>query len=336
MSTRTLLKSPTATPTPDHTTERNEGLPSPALSRRDLLLRWGSAACAVPAVWLLGGCVGNPTAQAASTGTAGQAGGAGWVTGGTARIGTAARAINPFLNAAATTCRLTCEATIGPCHTLSPERRDISDGWDGLPMHMQLRIVDVQCRPIENAIVEVWHTNHTGGYSGRIAPMCNNDKADVDRQFFRGWQRTDAHGIARFDSCYPGWYGGRANHVHLRVMKGGYDPRDSAPAWVTTQLLFADELNAEIFGGAPLYKQKGLPDTTLATDNVVGQEPDTSPYLFDVQRVDGVMLASKTLALRSDLNEAVCATRGNRPPGGPGGPGGRGRPPGMPRPEPQT
>lgn len=104
-------------------------------------------------------------------------------------------------------------------------------------------------------------------------------------------------------------------------------------------MLFSDELNAEIFGGAALYRQKGLPDTTLATDNVVGQEPDKSPYLFDVQRVDGMMLASKTLAIRSDLNEAVCTTRGNRPPGGPGGPGGHGgrrRPPGMPRPGPQT
>jgi len=289
---------------------------SSSLSRRALIV---GTACAAPTAWLLGGCA-APAAAAEP----------GWATGGTARIGAAARALNPFASAAATTCRLACETTIGPCHTLSPERRDISDGWNGLPMHLQLRIVDAQCRPISGAIVEIWHTNHTGGYSGRIAPMCNNDQADVARQFFRGWQRTDANGIARFDSCYPGWYGGRANHVHLRVMKGDYDARDSATAWVTTQLLFADELNASIFGSEPLYKDKGLPDTTLATDNVVGQEPDKSPYVFDVQKVDGVMLASKTLAIRSSLDEAVCSTRGARPPGGPGGPGGprgRGGPP---------
>lgn len=233
MSTRTELTSPIATPTPDHTTERDRERSSPALSRRDLIVRWGGAVCASPAIWVLGGCVGGKATQAALPGAAGQASGPGWLSGGTARIGAAARTINPFLNATATTCKLTCEATIGPCHTLSPERRDISDSWDGLPMHMQLRIVDTQCRPIENAIVEVWHTNHTGGYSGRMAPMCNNDKADVERQFFRGWQRKDTNGIARFDSCYPGWYGGRANHVHLRLMKGDYDrairPRPGSP-----------------------------------------------------------------------------------------------------------
>ncbi|MFT4100045.1 MAG: intradiol ring-cleavage dioxygenase [Burkholderiaceae bacterium] len=322
-----------------HSLERNarDPLAAPAgLSRRTLIRRWGGAAWAVPAARLLGGCAGGSSASSPlASAAAAQAAGANWATGGTARIGAAVRAGNPFLGAAATTCHLTCEATIGPCHTLSPERSDISDGWDGLPMHMQLRIVDTQCRLIEGAIVEVWHTNHTGGYSGRIVQMCNNDEADLDRQFFRGWQRTGKDGIVRFDSCYPGWYSSRANHVHLRVMKGGYDPSDSATAWITTQLLFADELNTAIFGSAPLYRDKGQPDTTLATDNVVGQEPDKSPYLFDVRNVGGVMLASKTLAIRSSLDEAVCRARGARPPrrnGGPEGPDGRGLFPGAGKP----
>lgn len=336
MSNADFSTSPTAAFGSDAQAEPRHCAPSPTLSRRDLIVRWAAATCVAPASWLLGGCAGTAANPTAAAGTAGADAGAGWLTGGTARIGAGVRASNPFLGAAASTCRLTCEATIGPCHTLSPERRDISDGWDGLPMHMQLRIVDVQCRPVENAIVEVWHTNHTGGYSGRIAPMCNNDKADVERQFFRGWQRTDANGIARFDSCYPGWYGGHANHVHLRVMKGDYDPRDSATAWVTTQLLFSDELNAEIFGSAALYKKKGLPDTTLATDGVMGQEPDKSPYLFDVQKVDGVMLASRTLAIHTDLSEVVCTARGARPPGGPGRHRGPGSPPGVTGPAPRT
>lgn len=308
-------------------------IPSPpTLSRRRLVLRWGGAACAAPATaWWLGGCA---SAAAPDPGPAPQA----WATGGTTRITPAVRAINPFLDAMAA-CRLSCEATIGPCHTLSPERSDISDGWDGLPMHLQLRIVDTRCQPVEGAIVEVWHTDHGGGYSGRIAAMCNRDAADRERQFFRGWQRTGRDGVARFDSCFPGWYRGRANHVHLRVMKGDYDPSDSAQAWATTQLLFADELNHGIFGGVPLYRDRGQPDTPLDADGVIGQEPDKSPYLFEVRNVGGVMLASKTLALRDRLDEPVCQARGMRPPGGPrgvggpggpGGPGGgRGRPPAL-------
>jgi len=301
------------------------------VSRRALVRLVGATAWAVPALpasWLLAGCAsGSPAPQA-------------WATGGTARIDAAVRNTNPFLDAAATTCRLACEATIGPCHTLSPERADISDGWDGLPMHVQLRIVDEQCRPVQGAIVEIWHTNHTGGYSGHIVQMCNNDQADVKRQFFRGWQRTDAQGVVRFDSCFPGWYRGRANHVHLRVLKGDYDPSDAAASWLTSQLMFPDALNTEIFGSAPLYRDHGQPDTTLATDNVLGAEPDPSPYLFDVRNAGGVMLASKTLAIRSSLEASVCQARGTPPPGGPGGPGGRagpapggfGRPPRMPRP----
>lgn len=204
------------------------------LSRRDLIQRLGGAALAAPALWLLGGCgSGTPSSRPGTTPTAagaGAAAGPGWATGGTARIGATVRAANPFGDAGASLCRLACEATIGPCHTLSPERSDISDGWDGLPMHMQLRIVDAQCQPVEGAIVEVWHTNHTGGYSGRIVAMCNNNEDDLERRFFRGWQRTDGDGIVRFDSCFPGWYSSRANHVHLRVMKGDYDPEDSATA----------------------------------------------------------------------------------------------------------
>jgi len=288
------------------------------LSRRNLIRRWGVAACAVPVAWLMDGCAGGTTSTPAAPTP--------WATGGTMRIGATARAINPFSSAGATTCRLACEATIGPCHTFSPERTDISDGWDGLPMHMRLRIVDAHCQPIEGAIVEVWHTNHAGGYSGRIVQMCNNNAQDLERQFFRGWQRTGKDGIVRFDSCYPGWYGGRANHVHLRVMKGAYDRSDEAPTWVTTQLLFADELNAGIFDREPLYKDKGQPDTTLAMDGVIGQEQDKAPYLFDVRNVDGVMLASKTLAIRSSLDEPLCSARGMPPPGGPGGPGGPGHP----------
>lgn len=231
-------------------------------------------------------------------------------------------------------CTLTCEATVGPCHTLSPERCDISDGWDGLPLLMQLRVLDQQCRPVVGAIVEVWHTNHTGGYSGRIADMCNNNAQDLDKQFFRGRQRTDSQGVVRFESCYPGWYRGRANHVHLRVQQGDYQADDNASAWLTSQLLFTDALNSAIFQHEPLYRDKGLPDTTLDTDGVVGEEADKSRYVFDVQNLGGVMLASKTLVIPSSLNDTVCEAKGKMPPGPPPGgfpPGmGAGRPPRLP------
>ena len=301
-------------------------------SRRSWLQQSAAMLGLLPVLPLLGCSTSAETAAAAATtGATGVTGASPWLSGGTKAIAAAVRGLNPFTAVGlAGSCRLTCEATIGPCHTLSPERSDVSDGWDGLPVHMQIRVVNERCEPVPDTIVEIWHTNHTGGYSGQIQRMCNNSQADLDKQFFRGYQRTDKDGIARFDSCYPGWYRGRAVHVHFRILQGSYDPADRAASWLTSQLLFSDALNAQIFTQAQLYKDKGQPDTQLAVDNVVGKEPDKSPYLFDVQNVGGVMLASKTVVVRNNLQDKLCQVKGNMPPGPPpGGFGGRpgGRPP---------
>ena len=308
------------------------GQPRRLRARRRLLALAGSSLMASP-ILALTGCPRAPETGADTTApeTTSAGGGDDWASGGTARIGAATAFPDPFTAGTAGACVLTCMTTIGPCHTASPERSDISDGLDGLPLRIALRVVDAECKPVKDAIVEVWHTNHAGGYSGRIAAMCNKDEDDLDRQFFRGYQHTDAEGRIDFDTCYPGWYHSRAVHIHLRVLTGGYDADDRATSSVTTQLLFTDALNAEIFAGHPLYREYGQPDTQLETDNVVGGESDFTPYLFEVQRMDGgVMFASKTLVIRSDPDAQVCTAKGRRPergPGGPGGPGGGGPPP---------
>lgn len=319
-------------------------------SRRDLLKLAGCTLLVGP---VLGGCTnGQPGGTAVST-TLAQAGRSPWASGGTAAIGAASRYPSPFSASLSGACQLTCMTTIGPCHAESPEREDISDGWDGLPLRLAFRVVDSACRPVPNAIVEIWHTNYTGGYSGDIVRMCTNDQADLDKRFFRGWQRTDAEGIVHFNTCYPGWYRSRAVHIHLRVQIGDYDADDRAVSSVTTQLLFSDALNEQIFGDHPLYQAYGQPDTQLDTDNVVGGETDKGRYLFDVQRMDdGVMFAHKTLVVRQSLEEPICQAQGARgmgpgrpggdggrpgpgmgppPEGGMGGPASRERPPGPPR-----
>lgn len=297
-----------------------------SLKRRDFIRLAGGGLLALPLLSLLA-CQRSAT-TALSPATAGS-----WAIGGTARIGDASRFPDPFLSGSSQRCALSCVTTIGPCHAASPERMDVSDGWDGLPLRLALRVVDADCQPVPGAIVEIWHTTHTGGYSGQIVRMCNNNASDVDKQFFRGYQRTDANGVVHFNTCYPGWYRGRAVHIHLRVMTGDYVSADRADSWVITQLLFADELNQEIFDQAPLYKEHGQPDTSLVTDNVVGGEVDKSPYLFDVQRMeDGVLFASKTLVIRKAMSDDICEAKGAWGARGPGGPppGGPDFPGGMP------
>jgi protocatechuate 3,4-dioxygenase beta subunit len=293
--------------------------------RRRLLKAAGSVVLATPLLTLCS------CKTATDGGTSASAKSPPWASGGTAKIGSAERFPDPF-GALGNACVLTCMATIGPCHTLSPERLDVSDGWDGLPLRMALRVIDADCKPLPNAIVEIWHTNHTGGYSGQIAPMCNNDRDDLDKRFFRGYQRTNAQGRVDFNTCYPGWYRGRSVHIHLRVMTGEYRADDRAPASVTTQLLFSDEMNRDVFTNHPLYRSRGIPDTPLDRDGVIGAEKDKSPYLFDTRRMDdGVLFASKTLVVRRSPNDTVCEAKGSMPPGGPGGPHGPHGPSGPPQ-----
>lgn len=287
--------------------------PTPLFTRRALLRFAGASALALPFTPLLG-CDGGG-AEHPDGGTSGTDGASDdsstwmWATGGTAAMVDSASYPNPFAGSSPTTCEVTCGATIGPCHTTSPERADVSDGWDGLPVRLALRVLDETCTPVEDAIVEIWHTNYRGIYSGEISTMCNTDAADRAAGYFRGYLRTDADGRVDFDTVFPGWYSGRAVHIHFRVMMGTYDGSDSATASVVSQLFFSDALVDEIFTAQPLYEAFGTPDTLLGTDNVVGGEADPSPYVCDVARAsDGAMLASKTIILRT--SSASCTIAG--------------------------
>ena len=39
----------------------------------------------------------------------------------------------------------------------------------------------------------------------------------IGQKFLRGYQLTDAKGGAKFVTIYPGWYQGRAVHVHFKI-----------------------------------------------------------------------------------------------------------------------
>lgn len=292
--------------------------PLASVSRRQWLRGVGAALVAAPVVSLVGcnkdGANGSGSNDMAASSNdlagadlSGVSGGSAWATGGTAAMTDKASYPDPF-PAAAAACALTCEATIGPCHTTSPERQDVSDGWDGCPVRMSFRVVDEDCNPVEDAIVEIWHTNYKGVYSGQIASICNTAQADKQAGYFRGYQRTDADGRCDFDSVFPGWYSGRAIHVHLRVMKGAYNGSDTASnAWEITQLFWSDTFVKEFFAAQPLYKDFGTPDTLLTNDNVVGNASDITPYVFEISRMtDGAMLAAKTLVLRKSQNDSSC------------------------------
>lgn len=214
-----------------------------------------------------------------------------WATGGTKSMTAKASYPDPFA-VAATSCVLLTSVTEGPCTEAADQvREDISEGYSGLPMRLAFRVVDSHCQPVVNATVKVWHTQLTGSYSGDTPNpgMCLKDQADASKHYFRGMQTTDADGKVFFDSCFPGWYRGRTPHIHYTVTANGKS--------FTSQVVFDQTLVQEIFASHEEYKVFGQPDTTNASDNVVGRA-NTQTFVVDAARMsDGAMLASKLLVV---------------------------------------
>src|SRR5262249_45217628 len=82
----------------------------------------------------------------------------------------------------------------------------------------------------------------------------------ASRTFMRGIQPTDAHGVARFATVYPGWYMGRAVHIHVKVHVGGNVVH-------TGQLFFSDATTDAVYKRAP-YASRPNPDTRNAQDSI--------------------------------------------------------------------
>jgi protocatechuate 3,4-dioxygenase beta subunit len=230
-----------------------------------------------------------------------------WASGGTASMTARDCYPDPFA-AGVVTCPLYCETTPGPCTAETLERQDVSEGLPGLPVRLSLKIVTADgCEPVAGAYVEIWHTQRAGVYSG-VTPggmMCyRDDPGAVKSLYFRGTQITDAQGRVDFDTCYPGWYPGRAIHIHFRVVA-------DVVGQLVSQLFFADALNEEILTTHPDYAELGAPDTSNTSDGVIGGEADLSPYLLDTARMaDGAMLASKVIAIRSSPVDPQCTAQG--------------------------
>lgn len=139
-------------------------------------------------------------------------------------------------------CVLTPEMTEGPFYVPGEKlRRDVRDGRPGTPLSLRLTVVSASsCKPIRNATVEIWHCDASGTYSG-----VQGNRA----RFLRGAQKTNAAGVATFTTIYPGWYPGRAVHVHVKVHVGGNVVH-------TGQLFFDDAISEKVFAKAP-YAGRG-------------------------------------------------------------------------------
>jgi protocatechuate 3,4-dioxygenase beta subunit len=186
-------------------------------------------------------------------------------------------------------CVLTPEVTEGPYYIdLSNARRDITEGKDGAPLDLKVTVVDATgCAPIRDAAVDVWHCDAGGVYSGFSqasgggpggGPGGSQSPTD-NLTFLRGTQLTDANGLAEFQTIYPGWYRGRAVHIHMKVHVGGSVVH-------TGQLFFDDDLTDRVYSNAP-YDSRGTRDVRNAADDIYRDAGAASAVLAMTSQGDG-------------------------------------------------
>jgi protocatechuate 3,4-dioxygenase beta subunit len=138
-------------------------------------------------------------------------------------------------------CVLTPEQTEGPYFLPGDKvRRNVTEGRPGVPLTLKLTVLDVsKCKPIKGAAVDIWHCDALGAYA-----------AAENKTFMRGIQKTDAKGVATFKTVYPGWYGGRTVHIHVKVSLGGNVVH-------TGQLYFPDPVTDKVYARSPYNSRPG-------------------------------------------------------------------------------
>ena len=113
-----------------------------------------------------------------------------------------------------------------------------------------------RCAPLQGAEVEIWHCDAAGVYSDVSDPGFNTK----GQKWLRGSQTTDSSGAVSFTTIYPGWYSGRAVHIHFKV-------RPTASTDFTSQLFFDEATTAEVHAQAP-YASKGKRNTLNSRDSI--------------------------------------------------------------------
>jgi protocatechuate 3,4-dioxygenase beta subunit len=146
-------------------------------------------------------------------------------------------------------------------------RSDTSDGsvQEGIPLRLVLNVYGIDgndgkgigsCTPLSGAKVDIWHANSQGVYSGV------QDAGTGGNDFLRGYQVTDDNGTVQFTTIYPGWYQGRAIHIHVKVRT--FEGSNETLEW-TSQFYLNNSINEQVHTQTP-YNRHGPVDVTNEGD----------------------------------------------------------------------
>lgn len=165
--------------------------------------------------------------------------------------------ISPFA------CEPSPTETAGPFPIVSPSslvKSNIVGDRDGIPLVIRLTVQDTNndCEPAKDIKVDVWMCDAKGNYSEY------NNQLDGDfttKHFLRGRQVTNANGEVTFVGVYPGWYPGRAPHIHVELKDSNNQ------SLLVTQIAFPEDVSKEVYATSAY---KGVYDTSNTSDGTFG------------------------------------------------------------------
>src|SRR5262245_19773199 len=149
----------------------------------------------------------------------------------------------------------------------------------GAPLALQFLLSQMSangsCAVLPDAHVDIWHCDAIGG-----------------QQFLRGFQISNRDGLVRFATIYPGWYRGRAVHIHFKVRVPAENGRVDE---FTSQLYFSDDLTDRVHAGEPYSAHRG--QRLLNARDMIFRENGT-PLILPAFEEQGGYAATYRIAMR--------------------------------------
>ncbi len=188
---------------------------------------------------------------------------------------------------------------------------------------MTITVIDTNnCSAIINAAVDLWHCNSTGVYSHFETSTISTTT------YLRGIQLTNSTGQVTFNTIYPGYYGGRATHIHVKVRFGGIQTTSgSIYYWGghtshRGQIFFNDSYTTLVQAVKP-YSTNTATRTLNSVDRVYTQQDGvdslvTLGYINQAQRVTGgltgtiVLKVDSTVGVSSSGSASTTSSSSNR------------------------
>ena len=152
-------------------------------------------------------------------------------------------------------CAVTPTETVGPYPSHADIfRSDVREDRSGTALMLNLKVVNASanCAPVSGANVEIWHCDAAGDYS--------EYGTQTTATWLRGVQTTNASGDVVFTTVYPGWYQGRATHIHIEVTINGRSVK-------ATQIAFPESINATVYAQG-VYARRGSNPMSNASDGI--------------------------------------------------------------------